>query len=550
MKLLFVARHFTYFRNFEGVVRLLADRGHHVHLAAERDEALGGHELVSRLTAVSPRITSGYVPPRADPRWFAIATSIRRSLDYLSYTSPLYDEAPKIRERAWERTPQLALAAARWPGRRLIERGLDAIDRAIPTDSALDAFLDEHRPDVVLLSPLIELGSPQLDILKSARRRGLRTAVAVWSWDHLTSKARLRQLPDRVLVWNDTQRNEAIALHRVPPDRIVVTGAQCFDHWFGRPPSRTREEFCRDVGLDGARPFVLYVCSALFRGSPSEAAFVCRWATHLRHSSLPRVREAGILVRPHPQRMLEWDGIRLPDGVALRGGHPIDEAARDDYFDALYYAVAIVGLNTSALIEGAIVDRPVLTMVLPEFRDNQTGTLHFGYLLDGPNAFLQAARDLDDHVMQLDAVLAGDVPNRNAAFVERFIRPHGLDRAATRVFVDALESQAAAPAPAPIQGSVGERLWQTVARAWYRAADRPFVQSMMLEASHVVEERDRARRLAEKHARILIRDSGRQARVLAKEERYRIKRRQQRMAQLKMAVRRVLTAGASRGSQP
>ena len=51
MRLLFVARHFTYFRNFEAAIRQLVDRGHEVHLAADRDEQLGGRALVERLAA-------------------------------------------------------------------------------------------------------------------------------------------------------------------------------------------------------------------------------------------------------------------------------------------------------------------------------------------------------------------------------------------------------------------------------------------------------------------------------------------------------------------
>ena len=549
MKVLFVARHFTYFRNFDAVVRQLADRGHRVHLAAERDEASGGRELVDRLAAGSPLVTVGEAPRRADERWLAIATSIRRSFDYLRYASPLYDEAPRIRERAWERTPQLALTLARWPARRLVERSLEAIERAVPTDAAIDRWLHEQQPDLVLLTPLIELGSPQMDILKSARRLGLKTAVAIWSWDHLTSKARLRQCPDRVLVWNETQRNEALMLHGVPSEQIVVTGAQCFDHWFDRRPSRTREQFCRDVGLDPLQPFVLYVCSALLRGSPSEAAFVCRWADLLRRAESPLVRSTGILVRPHPQRMYEWDGIRLPDGVAFRSGHPIDEAGRDEYFDALYHAAAVVGLNTSALIEGAIVDRPVLTLLLPEFRETQTGTLHFRYLLDGPDAVLHATSDLESHVAQLEAALVGRLPTRNAAFVRRFIRPHGLDNAATPAFVGALESLAASPQPVAvaIEQGFADRIWARVAKAWYDAADRPSVRSWMLEASHAVEERDRARRLELKHVRLRQREQERRSRVVAKEERYRTKRRRNRVAQLKTAVRRVLTTGHGGG---
>ena len=545
MKLLFVARHFTYFRNFDGVIRQLAERGHQVHLAAEREESLGGRALVDRLAAASPAVTVGEVPSRADQRWFAIATAIRRSLDYLQYAARLYDAAPRIRERAWDRTPQLAVSLARWPGRHLVERSLEGIERAIPTDVAIDRWLEEQRPDVVLLTPLIELGSPQTDILTSAMRMGLRTACAVWSWDHLTSKARLRQPPDRVLVWNEIQRTEAMTLHGVEAGRIAVTGAQCFDQWFDRRPSRTREQFCRDAGLDPAQPIVLYVCSALFRGSPSEAEFACRWAEHVRRSGSPRLRSAAILVRPHPQRMHEWDGVRLPDGVALRGGHPIDEAGRNEYFDALYYAAAIVGLNTSALIEGAIVDRPVLTILLPEFQESQAGTLHFKYLLEGPDAMLHAASDVDGHLLQLDAALAGSLPNRNDAFVRRFVRPQGRDVAATPAFGGGIESLAAGPPAA--RSTRAARLWQPVVRAWYRAVDRPLVQAWMREASHAAEERDRAERIELKQRHRRQHDEERRSRVTEKEQRYRVKRRRQRVTQLKTAVRRVLTTGSGGG---
>ena len=65
--------------------------------------------------------------------------------------------------------------------------------------------------------------------------------------------------------------------HSVPEERVTVTGAQCFDKWFDRQPSVSREEFTRSVGLPISAPYLLYVCSALFSGSPSEADFVKRW---------------------------------------------------------------------------------------------------------------------------------------------------------------------------------------------------------------------------------------------------------------------------------
>ena len=61
-------------------------------------------------------------------------------------------------------------------------------------------------------------------------------------------------------------------LHGVPADRVLVTGAQLFDRWFTMQPSRSREEFCRETGLDPARPFLLYVGSSQFI-APDEVPF-------------------------------------------------------------------------------------------------------------------------------------------------------------------------------------------------------------------------------------------------------------------------------------
>src|SRR4030095_7225633 len=108
-----------------------------------------------------------------------------------------------------------------------------------------------------------------------------------------------------------TQKHEAVALHQIPADHVVVTGAQCFDRWFDRQPALARDGFCRKVGLDPSRPFILYVCSALFEGSPNEAEVAARWIAEVRATGSPALRDAGILVRPHPKRAFEWDQVDL-----------------------------------------------------------------------------------------------------------------------------------------------------------------------------------------------------------------------------------------------
>ena len=234
-------------------------------------------------------------------------------------------------------------------------------------------------------------------------------------------------------------------MHRVAEDRVVVTGAQCFDQWFDRTPSLDRPAFCASVGLPD-RPFVLYVCSALFRGTTNEAEFVRDWVRRLRASGLEPLASIPVLVRPHPARLKEWNGVDLSGeaDVVVWGRNPVDRDAKDGYFNSLHHSSAVVGLNTSAFLEAAIVGRPVLTPLLPEHTENQEGTIHFHYLLTVGGGLLHTSRALGEHYAQLNAVLAaGDRESaRSRRFVEAFIRPHGLDVAATPVFVREVEKLA------------------------------------------------------------------------------------------------------------
>jgi hypothetical protein len=259
------------------------------------------------------------------------------------------------------------------------------------------------------------------------------------------------------MVWNEVQKREAIELHRLEPASIVVTGSQVFDDWFTRQPSTTREEFCVRVGLRPDRPIVLYVCSSLLEGSPPERKFVVEWVKRLRASGHPTLRDCGILVRPHHEHGEGWRRVSFEeyDNVACwprAGDLPIDVRSKSDYFDSLYYASATVGLNTSAMIEAAILGDPVFTILPPEFQDSQEGTVHFHYLLQGSDKLLHSTRSFEDHTRDLAATLDGHNPDpeRSARFVRAFVRPRGLETPATMVFVEELEALAARPTPTPL----------------------------------------------------------------------------------------------------
>jgi hypothetical protein len=338
-------------------------------------------------------------------------------------------------------------------GAPLARHALKAFERAMPVAAALRAYLEAQRPDLVVVTSLTYSRSQQLDVLRAARSLGIPVAAAIMSWDHLSSKALLHIAPDAVLVWNEVQRQEAVELHGLPASRIAVTGAQCYDQWFGRTPERDRATFCRSIGLRDDRPFVLWVHSALSPSpEPPEPVLVQRWIEALRASADPGLRDVGVLVRAHPERMKEWAGVDLTryDNVAFHGGNPIDAERKQDYFDSLFYSSAVVGLVTTAFVEAAVVGRPVMTVMLPEYRAHQEEMIHFRYLQTVAGGVLHAAPDVPAHLSQLSEAIRGrERDERNRRFVAAFVRPAGLDVPATPAFVTALERAARLVVPAP-----------------------------------------------------------------------------------------------------
>ena len=430
--------------------------------------------FVLALADSCPGICLDAMPAVKQDEWWEVATHFRRALFYLRFFGPAYRRTPALLARAGKRAPGWAvrLAGIGGPaGRWLLVRILDLLEQSTRTAAHLREYLRERNPDLVVVTPLLVLKTAQLDLARAAIELGIRNVFAVASWDHLSSKGMLNFSPQQVLVWNDVQRQEAIDLHHVDANRIVVTGAQVFDEWFEREPSTTRDAFCQHLGLPAARPFLLYVCSSLLEASGEEPAFILRWVRHLRASGHPVLRDCGILIRRHPERDEGWDDVDfagLDDVVCWppMGDAPVDQRSKADYFDSLHFSAAVIGLNTSAMIEAAIVGRPVHTVLLPEFWDHQEGTVHFHYLLKGPNALLRATTSLDDHARELADILNGnDVdPGRNARFVRAFVRPLGVDvRSSTRV-VEALEALGSQPAPTPVHVPLRVRLLRPLIR--------------------------------------------------------------------------------------
>lgn len=456
MRIAFILRHALYLRNFESALRGLAADGHKIVLVLSPLKKEVDTGLLTELTAEYPNIEERPIGPRTS-WWWPVSDGIRGMRDYLRYLEPDYAHAPALVARGGRRLPRsVQLVFDYVPGvkskpvRRMLAAVSRFVDRAIPPDPGAIKALRRWSPDLLMVTPMIDFTYGQTDYVKAARHLGIPSALAVASWDNLTNKGLIQVCPDRVLLWNAAQEREAVALHKVSSERVRQTGAQLYDHWFDMEPTLTRAEFCTRAGaLDPAKPVILYLCSSSFI-CRDEVAFVRDWLSAMRLSRKV-LADANVIVRPHPAHLEQWQYVELAEfGNAVvwprGGGVPIDDRRKRDYFDSLFHADAVVGINTSGFIEAGIVGRRTFSPQSGHFDDTQEGTLHFRYLAP----ILTVSSNFADHFTAIEQAVTHKEDTRSevAAFISDFVRPAGLDQPATPIFIKEVEDAArASPQP-------------------------------------------------------------------------------------------------------
>lgn len=114
------------------------------------------------------------------------------------------------------------------------------------------------KPDLVFNCSHIHGIAGELP-LKVAHRMGITTAGFIFSWDNLTSRSRIFVPYDHWLVWHEGMKWQLLGIYpEIPAARVHVTGTPQFDYHFKPEYDVGREALCKRIGIDPARPFVLY----------------------------------------------------------------------------------------------------------------------------------------------------------------------------------------------------------------------------------------------------------------------------------------------------
>jgi hypothetical protein len=440
MKIVFVFDSALFFTAYEDLIRYLCQKGHDIKIVYGKgrkpfpvDGPLEKFLLETNNCKAEPLLK------RRGWRW--LLTITRRLLDRAPYLEPEHPSPWLVNRRTGFSRPIRLLLDTPLAKRILkderFQNKLKWFENNIPPEPTIMRWLNNVSPDIIVVAPYILYNDHyEAEYVKAAGSLGIPTMMFLNSWDHLLSKCTFQIIPDWILVWNRVLMNDAVKFHRIPINKMLITGTPQFDAWFEMQPALDRDVFCEQVGLNPKRRFISYLCSAL---NGNEAQFVDEFAKKLLMN--PQTRDLEILVRPYPSNIGIWKDFNAENVVIWpkTGGMPDLPEAKMGYFHTLYHGEAVVGISTTAFLEAAVIDRPCLTLMTDTFRyAHRMG--HFQYLLDAD--FLEKAVSHEDASDKLAAILNGaDVKADNRhRFVRDFVRPKGVEMPVFPIMANILES--------------------------------------------------------------------------------------------------------------
>ncbi len=446
LKVLFVIRASGHFSYVDTIIEALIQKGHLVKAVFDKDWSKGVRMgAIESFSKKNKNFTWGWSPRRSD----YLRPLLMNAREFRSYRKYLVvgNQSDYYLNRAREYLPSGTRFIAgigllkKILASNLIGNLFKNFEEKTPPDKKIVNFLKEFSPDIVILTPANMRFSEEIEFLKAAKYLNIPTVLPVLTWDNLTTKGLIYLKPDLVLAWNEIQKREAIIHHQIPQKRIKITGSPFFDKWFsGLRPSLNKNQFFSKLKLNPNHPYLLYL------GSSNNIAGDEKWVVENIRKLLDQAKleDCQIVIRPHPANKHKFSSYKLKKTVIYPqdGVLPSLREELQDYYNTLYYSFATVGINTSAMIDSIIVDKPVIAIVDKRFDKTQSEAQHFQQLVE--YKVIEFASLDKSFIRIISQLLLGKDRKitKRKSFVNTFIRPKGLSKTAGQVAVEEIENLA------------------------------------------------------------------------------------------------------------
>ncbi len=187
--------------------------------------------------------------------------------------------------------------------RPIVRRIVRKLDCSFVKDKRYDEYFKGYKPDLVFLAHLFD--EPEIEILRAAKKHGVRSVGFVNSWDKGTARSIVRLLPDTFVVFNDIVKKEMIVHNEMKGEDIFVSGLPQYDIFKSHTPI-SREAFFKRYGFDTKKRLIVYAPMGRAFGN-TDWEMIDLLTVMVKEN---KIENAELLVRFQPNDFLEEDELK------------------------------------------------------------------------------------------------------------------------------------------------------------------------------------------------------------------------------------------------
>lgn len=221
-------------------------------------------------------------------------------------------------------------------------------------------------------------------ILSFCNYKGVRAIVLVHSWDNLPARGFLSGVPDKLIVWNDFMKAQAISLHGIEPSSVVICGVPQFTYYKKLADQIDRTYFEQNYSIPKNKKVITYTCSAE-RVFPDEELFIeglINLISHLgavlvlrlhpteRKYYLQRFGGLPSVVIDHPSGKFAATNVKMLNFSA-------DETLR--FVSLMKFSDVVINLASTISLDAILFNTPV---ICPAFNVNEKVSLQWNAAKD------------------------------------------------------------------------------------------------------------------------------------------------------------------------
>lgn len=205
-------------------------------------------------------------------------------------------------------------------------------------------------------------------LLKITNENNVNSILMIHSWDNLPARGFFSSVPDKVLVWNDVMKEQAVTLHGISRDKIEVIGVPQFYGYKHLESCVDENMFKCFYGLKNEYDIITYTCSAS-RVFPDESLFIQELIKYIKD------KDIYLILRLHPtERADEYTSrfhgfekvvIDRPSGnfaASITDNIKDDESELLKFVSLMKYSDVVVNLASTTTLDATIFDTPVVCL--------------------------------------------------------------------------------------------------------------------------------------------------------------------------------------------